>query len=197
MTLLNLNPLAQVCEASDMNEAMLLAKHKPDVALAIVDLRLPMIDGMAGLPLLRHLCPHAKLVIMSALFDAKDVAMARSRGADGFLPKSMSADDVLRALRAILNGEPYFFETGMQLTTASPSLTDPLPANCEEPPTLTQRQMQVLALLVQGKPNKIIGDELGMAPGTVKIHISSVLRALKVTNRTQAVLAAGRWGLKL
>ncbi|HZN25743.1 MAG TPA: LuxR C-terminal-related transcriptional regulator [Burkholderiales bacterium] len=57
---------------------------------------------------------------------------------------------------------------------------------------LTERQAQVLVLLVQGKPNKIISRELGLAPGTVKIHVTAILRKLKVSNRTQAALAASR-----
>ena len=58
---------------------------------------------------------------------------------------------------------------------------------------LTQRQADVLALLVQGKPNKIISRELGLAPGTVKIHVTAILRKLKVANRTQAALTASRF----
>ena len=63
--------------------------------------------------------------------------------------------------------------------------------------SLTQRQAQVLALLVQGKPNKLIGRELGLAAGTVKIHVTAILRALNVSNRTQAVIEASRRGLEL
>jgi DNA-binding NarL/FixJ family response regulator len=62
---------------------------------------------------------------------------------------------------------------------------------------LTQRQAQVLALVVQGKPNKIICRELALAEGTVKIHVTAILKALDVTNRTQAVIAVGKLGLKL
>lgn len=62
-------------------------------------------------------------------------------------------------------------------------------------PELTERQQQVLALLLQGKPNKLISRELGLAQGTVKIHVTAILKKLKVTNRTQAVLAASRFGL--
>jgi DNA-binding CsgD family transcriptional regulator len=64
-------------------------------------------------------------------------------------------------------------------------------------PELTQRQQQVLALLLQGKPNKLISRELGLAQGTVKIHVTAILKKLKVVNRTQAVLAASRFGLAL
>jgi len=196
MTMQSLSPSAEVCEASDINEALQIAMQRRDVVLAIVDLRLPMIDGLAGLTLLRQCSPQTKLVVMSAQFGPEDVAQARARGADGFLPKNLSSDDVLRALRSVLAGESCFPDGSLGLPPEPMAHTTKTPL-ADAAPVLTDRQMQVLALLVQGKPNKIIGDELGMAPGTVKIHISSVLRALKVTNRTQAVLAAGRWGLKL
>lgn len=196
MTVQNLSPHADVCEASDISEALQIAMQRKDVVLAIVDLRLPMIDGLAGLTLLRQCSPQTKLVVMSAQFGADDVAQARVRGADGFLPKNLSPDEVLGALQKVLAGEACFPDGSLSLPREPLAHAAKTPT-ADTAPVLTDRQMQVLALLVQGKPNKIIGDELGMAPGTVKIHISSVLRALKVTNRTQAVLAAGRWGLKL
>jgi DNA-binding NarL/FixJ family response regulator len=62
---------------------------------------------------------------------------------------------------------------------------------------LSERQAQVLALIIQGKPNKIISRELGLAESTVKTHVTAILRALKVANRTQAVLAVGRIGMRL
>jgi DNA-binding CsgD family transcriptional regulator len=69
------------------------------------------------------------------------------------------------------------------------------PSALSDGPDLTERQRQVLALLLQGKPNKLISRELGLAQGTVKIHITAILKKLKVANRTQAALAASRFGL--
>jgi DNA-binding NarL/FixJ family response regulator len=124
------------------------------------------------------------------------------RGAAGFLPKSYSSLQISQVLRMVLAGGVFRPSDHTQLprTAADGPYLEAhaqMGPQDREPALLTDRQMQVLALMVQGKPNKIICDELNLAPGTVKIHISSVLRALHVTNRTQAVLEAARLGLKL
>jgi len=114
-------------------------------------------------------------------------------GADGF-------EVLLGALRLVLSGGVYLPAEVLRHT--------PTPALVSRPATtaagigyrdlgLTERQAQVLALVVQGKPNKIICRELNVAEGTVKIHVTAILKALGVTNRTQAVIAVGKLGLKL
>ncbi len=195
LTLHSLDPEAVIYEASDVNEAMLVVRDKPDLDLVIIDLRLPVIDGLAGLGLIRQRHPGLRVAVITAQYTPGEVQQAMERGAVAFIPKTFSTPQTLEILRGVLAGGSY--TPGDPAWEGALAPAPALGSGPDGPSVLTDRQMQVLALLVQGKPNKIIGDELKLAPGTVKIHISSVLRALHVTNRTQAVLAAARLGLKL
>jgi DNA-binding NarL/FixJ family response regulator len=200
LTLQSLDAQAVIYEASDIKEALSVLKNHPDLDLVITDLHLPVIDGIAGLSVMRQQHPQLRIVLISAQYTAIDVELAMQRGAAGFIPKSYSSQQISQVLQLILDGGTYHLleqtsqDTALQFHHPLRSaITDHKSAT----PTLTDRQMQVLALLVQGKSNKVICDELDLAAGTVKIHISSLLRALRVTNRTQAVLAAAKLGLKL
>jgi len=123
-------------------------------------------------------------------------------GAMGYIPKTSTTPILLNALRLVLSGGVYLPPEVLRRHGAiAPAAPQPAagPAQLRDPREigLTERQAQVLALLVQGKPNKLICRELNLAEGTVKIHVTAVLKALGVTNRTQAVIAVGKLGLKL
>jgi DNA-binding NarL/FixJ family response regulator len=202
LTLQGLDAQAVVYEAGDIKEALTVLCEHPAIDLVITDLRLPVIDGIAGLSVIKQLCPAARVVVITAQYTEQDVERAMERGAVAFVPKSYTSRQIVDVVRLVLEGKTYRPSEGANLDpTAS---TDPLAFACDRAlnfgqisTPLTDRQMQVLALLVQGKSNKVIGDELKLASGTVKIHISALLRALHVTNRTQVVLAAAKLGLKL
>ena len=197
LTLQGLDVDSVVYEACDIKEALAIIRERPGLDLVITDLRLPVIDGFAGLSVMRQLCPQLRVVVVTAHYTDQDVEQAMERGAVGFLPKSYSSQQISQVLRHVLAGGSYRPSDQRLLQPEPGPEAQGMGASDDSTSPLTDRQMQVLALLVQGKPNKIICDELNLAPGTVKIHISSVLRALHVTNRTQAVLAAARLGLKL
>ncbi|MDP2241023.1 MAG: DNA-binding response regulator [Burkholderiales bacterium] len=114
--------------------------------------------------------------------------------------KVLVVDDhplIREALRLVLSRGVYLPPQVLrQHAAAFASLTPASPSSFRDV-GLTERQAQVLALLVQGKPNKLICRDLHLAEGTVKIHITAILKALQVTNRTQAVIAVSRLGLKL
>lgn len=202
LTLQSLDAGSVVHEACDINEALRAIRNHPGIDLVVTDLHLPVIDGLAGLSLMRQVRPQLRVVVITAQYTERDVDLAMARGAAGFVPKSYSSREISQVLQRVLDGGFYRPLDHSQLH--GPATLPPEPGVHADSDTqtlgsglLTDRQMQVLALLVQGKPNKIICDELNLAPGTVKIHISSVLRALHVSNRTQAVLEAARLGLKL
>jgi DNA-binding NarL/FixJ family response regulator len=212
LTLQNLSAEAVVYEANDMHQALQIVKQQPGLQLVLTDLRLPVIDGMAGLPMLHQVRPDLPVVVVSAQFSKQDVKQAFDRGAVGFIPKTYSSQQISKVIEIVLAGGTYRPDqsdaqdlqqsrpaAAQSLRPSLTQLSTPTATNSpgQQQPALTERQMQVMALLVQGKSNKVICDELGVAPGTLKIHISSILRALKVTNRTQAVLAAARLGLQL
>ena len=181
---------ATVLEAGDCESACQLIEQHPDLDLVLLDLRLPAMGGMAMLEALRANHPTLPVVVVSALEDPGTVRSAIARGAMGYIPKSSSNEVMLNALRLVLSGGRYL---------PPEILTDP--GDATPPPSsmdqvhLTERQKEVLALMVQGKSNKLICRELGLAEATVKIHVTAILRALKVTSRAQAIVAVNQIGL--
>jgi len=187
-----------VIEARDAAEALRAVEQHANLDLVLLDLGLPGSDGFEILERLhRH---HAALpvIIVSASDDRSRVMTALSLGAAGFIPKSCGRDVTLQAVRLVLAGGVYIPPEAIGLGKAYMSGTS---ASMEQlvggarPLGLTERQAEVLALLARGKPNKIIAAELDIAEPTVKAHVTEILRALKVTNRSQAVIAARRMGI--
>ena len=118
----------------------------------------------------------------------------------GYIPKSQSSQVMINALRLVLAGGVYLPSEMMRRSPSSIASPQHSPAQSNASYRdigLTERQAQVLALLIQGKPNKLICRDLNLAEGTVKIHITAILKALKVSNRTQAVIEVSRLGLRL
>ena len=182
-----------IVEASDCRQAMRLIDEHPDLGLILLDLNLPDRNGLAVLADLRERHPGISTVVLSAFNDRDNVAKALDAGALGFIPKSASREVMLGALRLILAGGIYIppdilgpRETAMQGRALSPRDLG-----------LTDRQLEVLSLMMQGKSNKAIGRALDLAEPTVKSHVTAILKALKATNRTEAVIAAGALGWHL
>lgn len=188
-----LSPDATVLEAGDSAAALASVAADPALDLVLLDLVLPGTDGMSTLDLLRARHPEVPVVVLSSREDRAGIVDALDRGAMGFIPKSFPAAAMLDALRHVLSGG-VFLPPENDGTAAAPARG---PATMPSDIGLTERQAQVLALLVQGKPNKLICRELGLAVGTVKIHMTGILKALGVTSRTQAVIAVSRMGLRL
>ena len=170
-------------EAGSIAEACAL---KPvDTDLVLLDIQLPGLSGLDGLRLLRHACPKARIVLVSASVAPDAVHEARVRGADGFLPKSASAEDILEAISLALSGQPCFpAHSGNTAAARGP-----------DAPSLTARQLDVLALLCTGKPNKVIARDLGLSENTVRVHVAAIFAQLGVNSRSAALLAAQRLGL--
>ena len=192
-------------EAQNSAEALAAANAHADLDLVLLDLALPDVDGFEALARLREQQPGLPVVVLSAFEQPELVKRALDAGAMGFIPKTSSNQLLLDALRQVLSGHVYLPadvlaqhreipEVALQRTaqTAGGGAA-PTPQDLG----LTARQADVLALMVQGKPNKMICRELNLAEGTVKIHVTAILKTLNVTNRTQAVIAVGKLGLKL
>jgi DNA-binding NarL/FixJ family response regulator len=177
----------------------LLAEH-PDARLLILDLSLPGADGFSLLHELRSAYPSIPVVVLSASDQREDIMRALDLGAMGYIPKSSSNLVMLQALRLVLSGGVYLPSVALAMREASSGEPLRVAEGARTTPRelgLTARQAQVLALILQGKPNKVICRELGLAEGTVKIHVAAILRALNVSTRTQAVIEASRLGLQL
>lgn len=208
-----LRPLVEpleVVEAGSCEDGFSQLSAHPDVDLILIDVELPGLSGLEGVVRLREDHPEVPVVVMSSSDDKDTVLAALDAGAMGFIPKSSTSSVMIGALRLILAKGIYLPPTafmgnrGAGLPTQAPV---PLPAispagavagESRSPAELglTPRQADVLYLLLQGKSAKLISRDLDLSLSTVKAHTSAVLRALNVTTRTQAVLAAGRLGLR-
>lgn len=187
-------------EAGSAPEALAAAGRNEAIDLILLDLALPGTDGFEVLRELRERHPSFPIVVLSASEQPEIVMRALDAGAMGFIPKTSSNELLLGALRLVLSGGVYLPAEVLRRTTAPALVSRPATAATGvgyRDLGLTERQAQVLALVVQGKPNKIICRELDLAEGTVKIHVTAILKALGVANRTQAVIAVGKLGLKL
>jgi DNA-binding NarL/FixJ family response regulator len=186
---------ATVLEAPDCRQALRLVEAHPDLHLVLLDLNLPDRDGFAVLADLRARHAGISVVVLSASNDRETVLKALDLGALGYIPKSATRDVMLNALRLVFAGGVYIAPEA--LSRAEPREANP-PRPCSPAELgLSDRQLQVLALMMQGKSNKMISRKLDVAEPTVKHHVTAVLRALKVTNRTEAVIAVGALGWEL
>jgi DNA-binding NarL/FixJ family response regulator len=186
---------ATIFEAAD-RQATRLIRENPDLQLVVLDLNLPDRDGFSVLADLRESHPAISLVVLSAFNDRENVIRALDLGALGFIPKSASRDVMVQALRLVFAGGIYIPPEALARKEAreqAPALRPVSPADLG----LTGRQLDVLALMMQGKSNKVISRTLDVAEPTVKHHVTAVLKALKVANRTEAVIAVGSLGWKL
>jgi DNA-binding NarL/FixJ family response regulator len=190
----------EVIEAGDCASALAAAAKHTGVDLILLDVHLPGMSGLDALATFRENFPEIPVVVMSGS-ESRDIVMrAIDGGAMGFIPKSQPSRVMINALRLVLAGGVYLPVEILHTPATGTGATNPPAAGVGHVPAdfgLTERQNEVLALLVQGKPNKIIARELDLAEGTVKIHLTAILKGLGVTNRTQAVLAVSRHGLKL
>jgi DNA-binding NarL/FixJ family response regulator len=195
----DLDPEIEVLEARDAQLALDQAARHPELSLVLLDLTLPGKHGFELLCELRHDLPQLPVVVLSATEDRDTVMRAINDGAMGFIPKTSRTEVLIAALRLVFSGGVYLPPSAFSMQSGSMAESR-LPAPATRSPRevgLTDRQAQVLALLVQGKSNKLICRALDLAEGTVKIHVTAILRALNVSNRTEAVVAVSRLGLKL
>lgn len=183
-----LSPHVEILDAPDFPGVFRIATEHPDLDLALVDLYMPGMPGHQGVAAFRQQFPEIPLVVLTASESSQDMQKVMAAGALGYILKSYPAPLMLEALRSVLGG-------GMFLPEA-PALTgDEAARSAGEQISLTTRQREVLALLAEGKPNKLIARALQLTEGTVKIHVAAIFRALEVSNRTEAVIAARRLGL--
>lgn len=188
----------------------LLAGATDDLDLALIDLNMPGADGQAHIDDIRRRHPAVPVIVLSGYEDPAIMRSALERGVLGFIPKAYSPEVMLSAVRLVLAGGVYV--PPMMLTALPPGIVAGVSQQAATEAfarsgnggggsgsgqtlehlrnVLTERQVEVLQLLSQGKPNKLIGRSLGISEGTVKIHLAAIFRALNVRNRTEAVVAA-------
>ncbi len=194
---------ATLFEASNCRQAMQLIAEHADIGLILLDLNLPDRDGFTMLVELREQHPAISVVVLSAQQDQESVVNALELGALGFIPKSAPREVMLRALQLVLAGGVYIppeilvREEPMASRAAPRRSADAQSRVSPDDVGLTERQLEVLTLMMRGISNKAICRVLDLAEPTVKNHITAIFRVLKVTNRTEAVIAVIKLGWEL
>jgi len=194
--LTRLEPAVEVLEAGNFEEALWIASRNPELDLVLLDLRLPDVAGFAALSGLQERFPSLPVVVMSGEDDPELVRSAIDRGALGYIPKSSSGEVILGALRLVLSGGTYVPREAIERASGASPPPQHSPDEVSQRLGITPRQAEVLALLLAGKSNKLISRELNLAESTVKNHVAAVFKALNVTTRVQAVLAAAKLGIR-
>lgn len=181
-------PALGVLRAVNREQTLTVLARHPDCALVLLDLALPGARGLDLLVELRHDHPQLPVVVLSATHDRATVGAALAAGARGYVSKTASPEALLDAVRTVLSG-------GRDVTADVARAAARVPGIPADTLGLTQRQAEVLQLLVQGKPNKLICRDLRLSEGTVKVHVSAILRALNVHSRSQAIVELARRGV--
>ncbi|RPH61866.1 MAG: DNA-binding response regulator [Burkholderiales bacterium] len=191
-------PGSRIDLAASFAEARRLLALDPGYDFTLLDLNLPDSTGFEALKALRAQYPQLPTVVLSAEVERDTILRCLDLGAAGYIPKTYHGDVITHALRLISSGHVYVPREAIEARRdakepirARPIGGDPRGLG------LTDRQCDVLRLILRGLPNKLICRQLDLAEGTVKVHVSAVLRALGVRNRTQAVIAASRLGLRM
>jgi DNA-binding NarL/FixJ family response regulator len=178
-------PGATVRAASTLGEAIAQARASSRLDLVLLDLRLPGCAGIEALARFRTALPKLRVAVVSAIEDAASVHAVFAAGAVGYIPKTTRPPVMVAAIRLIAEGGTYFPPHLMAMPPKEPRKVD-----------LTERQGAVLRLLMKGLGNQQIAKKLEISENTVKQHTHAVYGALKVSSRTQAIVAAARLGIK-
>jgi DNA-binding NarL/FixJ family response regulator len=175
-----------LASAGDGEDAVALAKElSPDVVL--IDLSMPRLDGIEATKRITAIDPAIRIVILTAFSDRERILGALDAGALGYLLKDAAPDELLRAIRAAARGEaPLAPKAASEVLAARAGRREV---------DLSNRELEVLALVAEGLPNKLIAQRLEISEKTVKAHLTRVFERLGVTDRTQAALWAQRHGI--
>jgi DNA-binding NarL/FixJ family response regulator len=181
-----LDDIELVGTAADGGEAVERARElTPDVV--VMDLDMPVLDGIEATRRVRVESPGTAVLVLTAFSDRRRILAALEAGACGYLLKDASSTEVADGIRAAARGESPLDPRAARTVLTARTERDPLDE-------LSPRERDVLALLVQGLPNKLIARRLGITEKTVKSHLTRVFREIGVTDRTQAALWAERRG---
>ncbi|QQN67005.1 response regulator transcription factor [Bradyrhizobium diazoefficiens] len=192
-----LNREAVIFEASNSQKAMRIVEEHPDISFILLDINLPDRDGFSVLRELRERYATIAIVILSSSDDQDTVKRAFKLGALGFIPKTTEREVILNAIKLVFSGGVYIPSQMLEETRSPRLVDDPGGRDSFKGIGLTDRQIEVLALLMKGRSNKVIARTLNMAVPTVKNHITAVLKTLGVASRTEAIIKVGKMGWEL
>ena len=191
-----------VFESSTLHGGLQILRNEHQIEIVLLDLALPDGSGLDAISLIRNDYPMIPVVVLSGSDDKATVLQALDHGAVGYIPKSSSFEVMLGALKLVLLHGIYLPPSvflGEKIAPRVSLLDQPknqvnsvMPADFG----LSDRQTQVLYLILQGKASKLIARELGLSLSTVRAHTTAILRSLNVTTRTQAVIVASKLGMR-
>ena len=170
-----------VREAETFDQAIDILTNEGPGDLVLVDLRMPGMSGAEALAALRDGFPDAKVAVVSAWEERAEIIQALTAGVHGYIPKSLSSNEIAAAIRQVLDGQIY---VPTILGRREPGAAAPTAAGGDK---LTSRQREVLNELLKGQASKEIARSLDIAEGTVKIHLAAIYRALGVRTRAEAI----------
>lgn len=191
LSLMSLDPDVQTEMVTDYDSLFTALNQGKIFDLILTDLAMPGMKWTDALARLRKEKPQVPVVVLSAVHDRDSVLQAIELGASGFVPKTSSARVILSAIQLVMAGGTYLPPDLLQAAPEEDHSTTEIAAEIG----LTPRQMDVLEHICQGKSNKVIARDLDLTEGTVKLHVTAILKALNVQNRTEAVIEATKQGL--
>ncbi len=182
-----------IAAVGDWREGLRLAcESAPDIIL--LDLRMPGVDGLDMLDTLREHAVTAPIVMVTTSQDEQDLVAALRRGAHGYLLKDIEPDELVTALQQVLKGETVVARqltgTLARVVGSAQNIAPPTPLS-----ELTPREREILKHLAEGRSNKAIARALSITDGTVKLHVKSILRKLRVSSRVEAAVMAVAQGV--
>jgi DNA-binding NarL/FixJ family response regulator len=181
-----------IAEADDGAEALrLVEEHRPD--LAVLDIRMPEVTGVEATRLIKKHFPDVRVLILTSYDDDPYVFALLQAGADGYVLKTASSDELVRAVRTVHQGESAL-SPEIASKVVRQAMTGRPEGAAEQVETLTERELDVLRLAAQGLTNRAIGHKLGISHRTVQGHLQSIYGKLGVNSRTEAVTEALRRG---
>ena len=202
MVLSDFNPQAEFVKARNYDEIFAIIEKQKDFNLVLTDLAMPGARWLEALQRIHEQLPDTPVIILSAVFDREIVQKTIELGAAGYIPKTSSNAVILSAVNLVLSGGVYIPAELLQGTSQDEfNMLKQLENVSEEQnlaekvKILTPQQIELLRLIAEGKSNKQIAYELGLSEGTVKLHVTAILKVLNVYNRTGAVAAANHLGL--
>ena len=181
-------PDSGILEATIFDDVAAHLEQDDDIDLILLDLNMPGVRGFSGLMYLRAQYEQVPVVIVSANDAPEIIQRCLDFGAMGFMPKSLNADGIGKAISKLLEGETYLpegFVEGVHIQSETDELVQKMA-------TLTPQQVRVLMMLSEGLLNKQIAYELEVSEATIKAHVSAILQKLNVESRTQAVILANK-----
>jgi DNA-binding NarL/FixJ family response regulator len=171
--------VAQACTGREA--VQLFRQHQPDITL--MDLRLPKMSGVEAIRAIHDEFPNSRVIVLTTYEGDENIHRALAAGAQAYLLKGMSHHQLLEAIRNVQAGLRYLPSPVLKILSESPPNSE-----------LTQRELEILELIVRGLSNGEIAGTLGITEGTVKWHVNIILGKLNVSDRTQAAVAALKRG---